>query len=911
MDLEHDFAAWTDRRDPEALARVFDATAGRLLVLAVHLAGSGASAEDLVQTTFLHAMGRAATWDRERPLWPWLAAILHNEAQMHWRRLRRRREVGIEGAAGATVAAPDPAMLAASDEAFDAVLQAIDALPLRYRQVLRLRLVHGLQPIEIARALEVPVGTVRAQVHRGLQRLRNVLPAGVAGVAGVWLGGDGVLLEQVRAHVLGQAAAVHSAAVAAPVGVLLTGGWWTMNAKTWSCIAAGAVLALCLAYLLAVSADNGSRAPNRDTPPPMVADLDAATQGAETESPATPSRRAPTAAPGPAWPLEVTVRTTGGQPMAGVGVRVWVAARGMQIENQRQGEGLCEEVANGETSSEGLFRCALDAFRARSVLFRRTRFVFVAMAPRAGRAMENVLALPRTTEPQAFATEFEVTPAVGIVGRVVDSYGTPIRGAELACMTGESEHLDRGGWRSRDDGTFCIPISDERPSWPDRVIAVEPRHGTAIAAVPPPEAMPAAGATVEVGTLVLAGRDAIRGQVLLGDGSAVGGFPLFVAEIDPELAGDDPAAIERSFHQPRSKREALVLHHGRPVQVVSKPITQDDGSFVCAGLDPDAVYAVALRDSRMRYSLAVARPGDEPVRLVVERQLLSLDVRSDAGETLQGLFLVAEGRPERAEPGAVASVRNPPYSADARGRLMLLSPFGWTWRIGVQDEAALPDALQHDVIAGVYRAERTLVLRPETRFGSLHLVVVDEHDQPLPRYGAYLRCLDRDLENNDARMIPPAGGRKWELPAGRWHIRVLLGKEVIYAPALQAHARGFHEEEVMVEHDRTTELKIVAKPAGLVSFRLRSESRPEGGRWRDLKIRVEPGVTELPFLGHGEDRRYVDTRVYGSLFVGKQAFAPGVHAFVITADGYHPARCEIEVAADELTRADVELFRQQ
>src|SRR5690606_22081610 len=77
--LEHDFAAWADRRDADALTRVFDATAGRLVLLAAHLAGPGAIAEDLVQATFLAAMHRAATWDRRRPVWPWLAAILHNQ----------------------------------------------------------------------------------------------------------------------------------------------------------------------------------------------------------------------------------------------------------------------------------------------------------------------------------------------------------------------------------------------------------------------------------------------------------------------------------------------------------------------------------------------------------------------------------------------------------------------------------------------------------------------------------------------------------------------------------------------------------------------------------------------------------------------------------------------------------------
>src|SRR5262249_57326747 len=120
--------------DGDALAGVFDATAGRLLLLAAHLARAGAGAEDLVQLTFVAAMARSATWDRRRPLWPWLATILQNEARMQLRRQSRRREVAIDSAAAA-VAPDDPARLAASEEAFAAVVRAIDAMPLPYRQV--------------------------------------------------------------------------------------------------------------------------------------------------------------------------------------------------------------------------------------------------------------------------------------------------------------------------------------------------------------------------------------------------------------------------------------------------------------------------------------------------------------------------------------------------------------------------------------------------------------------------------------------------------------------------------------------------------------------------------------------------------------------------------------------------------
>src|SRR5262249_26290886 len=89
----------------------------------------------------------------------------------------------------------------------------VDTLPPEQRQVLRLQLQHGLSPAEIAAALEVPPGTVRMRIHRGIDALRKLLPAGLA----AWMatGFPSRRLAAVRHHVLAAARAKLVAAGAA------------------------------------------------------------------------------------------------------------------------------------------------------------------------------------------------------------------------------------------------------------------------------------------------------------------------------------------------------------------------------------------------------------------------------------------------------------------------------------------------------------------------------------------------------------------------------------------------------------------------------------------------------------------------------------------------------------------------
>jgi DNA-directed RNA polymerase specialized sigma24 family protein len=116
-DLDRDFLAFRERGSAEALARVFDALAPRLLLVAGHLTRDAARAEDLVQTTFVQAMRDAAGYDGARPVGAWLAGILRHRAEDERRRAQRRAAEPLEAGARALAGGPDPAELAADRRA--------------------------------------------------------------------------------------------------------------------------------------------------------------------------------------------------------------------------------------------------------------------------------------------------------------------------------------------------------------------------------------------------------------------------------------------------------------------------------------------------------------------------------------------------------------------------------------------------------------------------------------------------------------------------------------------------------------------------------------------------------------------------------------------------------------------------
>jgi RNA polymerase sigma-70 factor (ECF subfamily) len=124
-----------------------------------------AAAEDVAQEAFLAAVRHLSRFDRRRRFDPWLGAIVANRA-IDWVRARdARRESGYE----------PPERPGHVDELpgrySEDVLVALANLSAEHRAVVVMRYVLEYTPGEIARALELPRGTVNSRLRRGLDTL--------------------------------------------------------------------------------------------------------------------------------------------------------------------------------------------------------------------------------------------------------------------------------------------------------------------------------------------------------------------------------------------------------------------------------------------------------------------------------------------------------------------------------------------------------------------------------------------------------------------------------------------------------------------------------------------------------------------------------------------------------------------
>lgn len=145
--------------------------------VALRLSGNPADAQDLVQETILRAYRSWAQYTPGTNAKGWLLTILRNLFINEYRRRSRHPEtVDVDTiepfAVFPEIQDEDPQATFFDRIVDDEVLRALDELPEVFREAVTLSDVEGLSYEEIAKVLNVPVGTVKSRLFRGRRLLQ-------------------------------------------------------------------------------------------------------------------------------------------------------------------------------------------------------------------------------------------------------------------------------------------------------------------------------------------------------------------------------------------------------------------------------------------------------------------------------------------------------------------------------------------------------------------------------------------------------------------------------------------------------------------------------------------------------------------------------------------------------------------
>jgi RNA polymerase sigma-70 factor (ECF subfamily) len=130
--------------------------------------------DDLTQDVFLQAMPRLGSLRDTARFGAWLGAIARNRANDFFRRAKPATDLS-ETLAVERI--EDRAASSSQIAEASGILELIRSLPDAYRETLILRLVEGMTGPEIASRTGLSPGSVRVNLHRGMQQLRERLGA--------------------------------------------------------------------------------------------------------------------------------------------------------------------------------------------------------------------------------------------------------------------------------------------------------------------------------------------------------------------------------------------------------------------------------------------------------------------------------------------------------------------------------------------------------------------------------------------------------------------------------------------------------------------------------------------------------------------------------------------------------------
>lgn len=164
--------------DQTAMLALVERFRGQVFGLCYRMLNQRQDAEDCAQETFVRVLKNLHRWDSGRDFEPWILAIAGNRCRTALSS-RKRRPVG-DGMVE-LVADDAPDQLGGQDLA-EEVQRALVGVRAEYRQAFLLFHEQELSYVEIAAAMDAPLGTIKTWVHRARRdlieelRRRGVVP---------------------------------------------------------------------------------------------------------------------------------------------------------------------------------------------------------------------------------------------------------------------------------------------------------------------------------------------------------------------------------------------------------------------------------------------------------------------------------------------------------------------------------------------------------------------------------------------------------------------------------------------------------------------------------------------------------------------------------------------------------------
>jgi len=149
------------------LAEWFESQYASLVRFGFVLTADWATAEDLVQETFVRLYG-SRTQIRREGFPAYARRTMVNVGRTRFRRIEREHAAA---RAQRREHAPDPSERPGQDEVWDAIC----ALPPQQRAIVALRFYEDMSEVDIARTLGLSQGTIKKQASRAMEKLRGIL----------------------------------------------------------------------------------------------------------------------------------------------------------------------------------------------------------------------------------------------------------------------------------------------------------------------------------------------------------------------------------------------------------------------------------------------------------------------------------------------------------------------------------------------------------------------------------------------------------------------------------------------------------------------------------------------------------------------------------------------------------------